>query len=463
MSKLFFKVFFYTSLVVAVVVITALICSSIFGQFIDMPAAVVHPSEEWISTVVIAFFPIATTVLCGLLALVVAAPAYAMRKKPIAAPPKNTRFFLYYFIALMVVSLLVLLSCLLIFAVSERYIELREVFVFAILYGACIAEALVVAALLVSFFTLWKTNKPIACIIGVVILLIIPATCISGCAVHAVSYHPIKILDNYYNYSYNYSPGSVVEDDSEEDTSEDYAEEDPKEYADSDYLSFLWNENDNVSNTFAYLFQKCLDYWADDYPNLFLYNIRYKIEDFGHGIDEDGWGVYNEEQDWAYPEESTLRKVYYYLKENPSEILRTFYSYQNMIYQYMPIEKFYGTGAEGLLKQVIIAHDDLYSDDDLGRLQKIYELMTNDAQLYYTDECYDNIKLHIDDSSLSYFYNKDGELYKGGVIWAYSFWARRNADGTDDIAYTILNVLQDYYSEAEYYKDYSDEEYLEEE
>ncbi len=112
-----------------------------------------------------------------------------------------------------------------------------------------------------------------------------------------------------------------------------------------------------------------------------------------------------------------------------------------------------------MLNQLIAAHDDLYSDADLSRLQKIYKLMTN-IEHEYVYEYYDDIKLHINDSYLSYFYDKDGELYQGGVVWAYSFWARRNAEGIDDIAYTILNTLQEYYSEAEYYfeEEYQDEE-----
>ncbi|MDR0660677.1 MAG: hypothetical protein LBG19_07740 [Prevotellaceae bacterium] len=74
-------------------------------------------------------------------------------------------------------------------------------------------------------------------------------------------------------------------------------------------------------------------------------------------------------------------------------------------------------------------------------------------------EHYNDIKLHINQDYISRFNDQDVDFYQGGLVWAYSFWASRNAEGTDNIAYTIPNMLQDYYSEAEYYQHYDEEEY----
>lgn len=446
MFNKFLKTFFYTSLIVAAIIGVLTVFSATSDWFADMLAGIASALHEEIPTLIVIFFPIATAVLCGLLALIVSISIHFITKKKTPAPAKKSKFFLYYFISLLGVSLLVILFCILgsnRFSLSELYVDKDNVFAIALLNGACILESIVIAAFLVSIFTLWKTNRLVAYIIGAITLLIIPSNYISRLAVHEISNHYYGYNDSYYSYD----TSVAVQDYSEKEVYEPIEVEE-------DYLSFLWGDNDNISSALAYLFKERLSEWDSDYPQHFLSDIDWKVDELRS----------NDEEDWGYSlsdsekqSETTIRKVYSYLTKHPSEILSAFYSYQNIIYQYMPIYEFYDTGAEALLKQLSAAHDDLYSDGDLDRLQKIYKLMINiehgDAYEYY-----DDIKLHINDSYLPIFHDKDGDLYQGGVVWAYSFWARRHAEKTDDIAYTILTHLNEYYSDAAYYTE-DEEEY----
>lgn len=446
MLNKFLKFFFFISLsiAIAIVVLTTLDATShIFGH---MLVAVDYASHGEISTAVIAFFPIAVTVLCGLLALIATVLAVFIRRKQAVATPKVTKFFLYYFIALIVISLLVLLSCVLAFNIAERQIWIGDVLIVALLYSACIVEALVVAAFLVSFFTLWKTNRLTASIIGIIILLLIPANYISGHAVYAASSYAYHHND--YGYPYLADSDVVVEEYTDK-VFEDYPDD-----VEEDYLSFLWGEGEyGVGGAANVLFNYDISAWSDSYPQSLLFDVYWTV----NMLQNNDTGSYSGKISDESEKRASLNKIYSYLIEHPSEAVEALASYKDLLYYYMPVEKFYGTAAYQLLSYLSAAHNDLYSDSDLTRLGSIYKLMTN-IEHDESYEYYDDIKLHVNENYLSKFNDNGGDFYQGGLVWAYSFWARRNAEGTDNIAYTILNMLKEYYSEAEYYQDYDGEE-----
>ena len=452
MFNQFFKTFFFTSIAVAALVGLLVSLDATSDWFANILASLIRPYYREISTVTVALFPIATTVLCGLLTLIVNMAMHLIFKKDeTVTKGKTSKFFIYYFISLVVVSLLVLLSSMLRFNLLSLCLWASDVFAIGLLYGACIVEAIALSALLVSFFTLWKTNRPVSYVLGVIILLIIPLNYISGEAIYEIA--------DYSNYDdSDYGSGYSSESAEAEEVFE-YSDDESGYEAievEEDYLSFLWDEDEDISSTFSYLFRNCLSDWNGEYPNYFLSDIDWLVDRLNENSEE--WRKNFSEEDKS--SEKILQKIHDYLTEDPSGILSTFYSYQNVIYQYMPVSDFYGTGAYALLSYLTVAHEDLYSDSDLNRLQKIYKLMVNiehvDAVDYYED-----LKIHINNDYLSNFNDKDGDLYQGGVVWAYSFWARRHAERTDDIAYTILSHLNEHYSEAEYYTsdEDSDEDY----
>ena len=448
MLSKFPKIFFFTSLVVAIVIAVFATLNSTSDLFISLLVETIYSPSGEISTGVVAFFPIAATILSGLLALVASICMYFICKKQVAASPKKTKFFLYYFISLVVISLLVLLFCTLRLSIFERYIWERDVIIIPILYGVCVVEALVVAAFLVSFFTLWKTNKLAASIIGVIIILLIPANFISGYAVYEASSYS-SVYDSYYGYPAEPSSNMAIEDDADGNTFEDYPDD-----IEDDYLSFLWGEGEyGVGGAANVLFSYDISAWNSNYPQSFLFDVNWTLTKLKeYGAEEITGNIPDEAEKRA-----SLIKIYDYLIANPSEAVDALGSYRNVLYYYMPIEQFYGTAAYQALDYLSAAHEDLYNDGDLSRLRNIYKLMSN-IEHDFAYEYYNDIKLHINDSYLSRFNDIDGDFYQGGLVWAYSFWARRNAEGTDNIAYTMLNMLQDYYSEAEYYQNYGDEE-----
>ena len=447
MLQKLYKAFFFTSLIIMALIAVMVMFGDTSRIFIN----IFTNGYGEIPADVLAFFPIGATVLCILLALLVGGIIYFIQKNKTAEPmPSKKNFFFFYFISLTAVSLLVLFFYLLRSDMYDRCIDDYDVIVFAFLYGACVIEAVILAAFLVSFFTLWKTNKPIASIIGVIIVLIMLANIISGQAIKEAS----SRCNASYRATYHFDTTVGTSDydfDDEVVVADDY--EDVIEIVD-DYLSFLWDEEDNADAAFEYLLNDKLSWWNDSYPQAFL---AYNIGELTYilGADEEEWSdLKSRSSRIDRLSGNTLRKIYRYLIKNPSEMLAAFYSYQDIIYRYIPVSAFYNTAAEALMQQLTFAYNDLYSDNNLNRLKSIYTMMTevkhDEARDYYH-----NIKPYINDDHSACFYDKDGDFHQGGVVWAYSFWARRNAEGTDDIAYRILSHLNEYYIEAEYYH-YSD-------
>ena len=449
MLQKLYKAFFFVSLV-----ITALIAASVmYGDTSRIFINIFTNGYGEIPADVAAFFPIGITILCILLALLVSGIIYFIQKNKTDEPtPSKKNFFFFYFISLTAVSLLVLLFYSLRSDMYDRCISNYDVIVFAFLYGACVIEAVILAAFLMSFFTLWKTNKPVASIIGIIIILIIPANFISSQAIYEAS----SRCNARYRAAYHFDNTVGTSDyDSDDEVEADDYYEDVIEVVD-DYLSFLWNEEDDTDAAFEYLFEEELEHWDDSYPQSFL---SYRIGDLTYilSADEEEWSDLKSRSNRIDGlSGNTLRKIYRYLIKNPSEILAAFYSYQDIIYRYIPVYDFHNTAAETLLQQLTVAYNDLYRNNGLNRLRSIYTMMTkvkhDEARDYYH-----NIKPYINDDHSACFYDKDGDFHQGGVVWAYSFWARRNAEGIDDIAYRILSHLNEYYMYAAHYH-YSDEE-----
>ena len=432
----FYKAFFFVSLIITALIAVTIMYGDTSRIFIDI---FTNGYGEILADVP-AFLPICATVLCILLALLVGGVIHFIQKnKEVALTPSKRNFFLFYFISLTVVSLLVLLFYLLRSDMYDRCIDNYDVIVFALIYGACVIEALVLAAFLVSFFTLWKTNKPVAYIIGVIIVLITLANIISGQAIYEASSRCNATYRAAYNQNKNID-SSHYDSDDEVEADDDY--EDVIGIVD-DYLSFLWDEDDDIDAALEYLFTDRLD-WGSVYSEHLLTNIEflsYRLR----SSDKDWNDYYRDYYDIAT---KTLRNAYHYLKQTPSAILDAFFSYEDVIYRCMPISEFHNTAADQLLKQLTVAYNDLYSDNGLNRLQSIYIEM-DDSKHDFAWEYYDDIKPHIDDDYLHYFYDRDGDFLQNVVVWAYSFWARRNAEGTDNIAYRILSHLNEHYIEEE--------------
>ena len=449
----FHKAFFFVSFIITVLIVVTVMFGGTSRIFVDM----FTNGYGEIPADVAAFFPIGATVLCILFALLVGGVIHFIQKNKVTelAPPKKN-FFFFYFISLTAASLLVLIFYSLRSDMYDRCIDNYDVIVFAFLYGACVIEAVILAAFLVSFFTLWKTNKPIASVIGVIIVLIMLANIISGQAIYEAS----SRCNASYRAAYHFDNTVGTSDyDSDDDVvvADDYDYDEEVIEVVEDYLSFLWNEDEDTDSIFEYLFTDKLDGWNTDYPSYFRNNIGELS--YAFGSDEEDWNGYY--QKFYGTIGKTLRKMYIHLKQTPSDILAAFYSYQDVIYRYIPVSGFHNTAAETLLQQLTFAYNDLYRNNGLNRLRSIYTMMTeiehDEARDYYH-----NIKPYINDDHSACFYDKDGDFHQGGVVWAYSFWARRNAEGIDDIAYRILSHLNEHYIEAEYYhieeEEYDDEE-----
>ncbi|MDR0660678.1 MAG: hypothetical protein LBG19_07745 [Prevotellaceae bacterium] len=324
MFRRFFKIFFFTSLVIAALIAGVSLLDSTTYKFASLLTKIGYSTHAEISTAVVALFPITATILCGIITLLTS----AIIRQP-AESLKKSKFYLYYFVSLIVISLLVLLPCIIKFNISFRYVWTGDVAIIGLLYGVCIVEALVVAGFLVSFFTLWKTHRFVAAIIGVIILLIIPANYISGYATYEASnYSPYS--SNNYNLSYRSSPSAdlPVQEYIEEEMYEDYPDD-----VDENYLSFFWSEGEyDVSGAANVLFNYGISAWNAEYPQTLLSDIEWTLYSLKENNTDSHSGKIADESE----KRISLNKIYAYLIEHPSEAIEALVSYREIIQHYMP-------------------------------------------------------------------------------------------------------------------------------
>jgi hypothetical protein len=120
--------------------------------------------------------------------------------------------------------------------------------------------------------------------------------------------------------------------------------------------------------------------------------------------------------------------------------------YIKLLASLIPREKYVANGWDEIVRQLLIAYDDIVSS---GSFIQIYEVMKgsyNNPASHYND-----ILPFVSDKQLNAFitkrkaYYEAGEVNQSAVVWAYSFWGRRyneNSSSVEPIA-AILRMLRD--------------------
>jgi hypothetical protein len=121
--------------------------------------------------------------------------------------------------------------------------------------------------------------------------------------------------------------------------------------------------------------------------------------------------------------------------------------YIKLLASLIPREKYVANGWDDMVRQLLIAYDDIAAIPE--GFSQVYQVMngSNNPASYY-----DNILRFVSDKQLNAFilkqnvaYYEAGEVNQSAVVWAYSFWGRRdneNINSTEPIA-AILRMLRD--------------------
>lgn len=156
-------------------------------------------------------------------------------------------------------------------------------------------------------------------------------------------------------------------------------------------------------------------------------------------------------------EPSSLNKIIQYASKNRSEIdfITLFITYRDLIVKVIPGSVYKKNGYDIMVRSLCDSYYDLhvYEDERQYKMQAIYDLMEN-SRGDYVD------KFKLIEPYMGEFYKKKYDYFASDIIdthnyqklvWAYSFWGRRNHEGKVE---ETIAVLQDIRS---LYEDYDDE------
>ncbi len=229
---------------------------------------------------------------------------------------------------------------------------------------------------------------------------------------------------------------------------EPYDDEEDVEYIDrfeseDDLLChFLWDESDHCA----------------DSVNLALRYIN-QNKDFTHVSDliVRGNEVYSKEYipsygDWNWKNIYEYRgyRNYYqivnFLKEGNEHLLSAFESYGYLFFKTFSQTKYMNSGASHLIATLDRVYKDIYLNENDGdeKIAAIYQCMTSENH-GMIEEYFDSLLPYISDDVLNTFRDSSGDIEKRMVVWTYSFWARRDHEGTTSGTRYILQEIANYY------------------
>ncbi len=391
-----------------------------------------------ISVAAALLIPFAVFVLCSIIGLICCL-IIKPKQSQVVEKKKSAIFYPFFFFSFGLTSLLPVPLCLaFIFNPFHFCYHIDYNFFIPAVYMGCLALALVQAALLMSAVTMWKVNKVVS-----FMLFAFVAISFLACVLPGWVGYEIADKDSYKYYSdsyYDNSDSAVAEPATYE--GDDYEEPEP-------VLSNLWEsseyDKDSVSLAVGYFserirqmeneYSNVLDLWTYGHNSSYTYNE----DDLYYGDDEKK--IWPDKSDFYQAFRNQI-KIVSYLQGNNDLILKAFMAYNGILFDAISSKVYYRSGAAELLAALSHAHDDLYdTGNSSSRLSKIYKLMTN-IEHSVASEYYDDIKIHADKETLeSYFKTDSGEIDERLVVWAYSFWARRYHDGTEEAAYSILQDI----------------------
>lgn len=136
-----------------------------------------------------------------------------------------------------------------------------------------------------------------------------------------------------------------------------------------------------------------------------------------------------------------------YFISRPDRVLSAFKHVKPLIKIFVPKDTYTKSGAGLLVNTALTAYDDIQNKGAEATLKNINLVMkkSEDSNFYQTSELYAPMKEYIS-MSIS---DIDGKLReeekKEVIVWAYSFWLRRNNEQAINTAHTLLKEIKELY------------------
>jgi ABC-type multidrug transport system fused ATPase/permease subunit len=155
----------------------------------------------------------------------------------------------------------------------------------------------------------------------------------------------------------------------------------------------------------------------------------------------------------------TINDYYYFVQEvddlrkNPEEFYSAFENYRSVFYNLVSPATYHAANFDKIVEGLLLTYDDIGEDNQ--KLEEIYNAMnvSNDTpgptmEGYYA-QFENNFSLSIIQKLQNYKLTNGDGFKDSDLMWFYSFWARRNKEGTAKDIAIILNEIKEYYNKTE--------------
>ncbi len=372
-------------------------------------------------------------------------------------PRKGESFFFFYLCCFTLLSLLVFLFSMFFFNPFTAYFSLTHDLIQgeSIIYAGIVITALLQAALVSSIISLWKTNAGVGILLSFIWLFFLSMTVLPGMILSDYVNPHESACKKGNNDDYRMPvPVEAIEEAHpvEEDTVENYEYYDGGEYEydDSPFCGGMWDDPESCIPRV-----KLALVFADNWKQ---YSGSATWEFFNDPIwNHELLPEYAEyDHDWkgkkgGYAGYYNFHKAINFFKNEPFYLTRFFELYEQTIYKTISQRRYKESGASRLIPLFIAAYKDLYRDgvkDGREKSLTIYTEMSTGEERAIWDGSghFEFITQFATQEALDKFhYVDEQQIDKDLVVWIYSFWARRENEGSAQTVYGILQKIVNHY------------------
>lgn len=410
----------------------------------------VHPYEFYLVLAASSIVLLISSLIALFFDLIIQLKVNKVTEDVNSKPIIKNQFWKFTFYGNVIISILILTFTVYTYLTNEFEMILYNHYEFngyllPVLIGQFIVS-LCVGALLLSSSTLWKQNKALGIItlcFGF-LLTILP-----------LGYGMYLKAKCYYDQEERLFPGFVEEGEpTAVVAAEDYEEEhydmgeEYEEGNEEDYFSFsnLWDnpaeDEEKVRSAIKLIAYGILD---ENGKNS-LGTLRWYYNSINTSKDD------NSELSLTY-----FKKIKENIKKQPDIVKQAFDNYKYLLYEIVPTKLFIRNDGDIIVELLLLSYYDIKSDDNpdltLSEISKIMTSRPKNKYGYYDDatEYYQELKLLVSEKMISKYktlnYGSGYSVSEGDIVWAYSFWARRNKEGNTQAVLEILNEVKKHYDE----------------
>lgn len=140
------------------------------------------------------------------------------------------------------------------------------------------------------------------------------------------------------------------------------------------------------------------------------------------------------------------------IRKDPKMISLAFEMYKSILYSSVSRRTYRIGNFDKVIDGLLFTHEDLYSDEKVGNLQKIYKIMSAEREGYGLDagEYYTELEKYFTPETIELLestrLSNGSQFSNGDIVWFYSFWARRNHEKNSDEVVSILREIKENYN-----------------